>query len=322
VSRGRAWLWSSAVSIGLVAAVVVLADVETVVGQVQSLPWPLVLAGLALLLGEGVFTAVRTRALTRSLPPLRDCLVVTAWWVASLALLPARLGELTGLHLMARRLGQSAGQALNNLFMQRLFDGLILLLLGAIAMSLQSGVAHRGAIVVAVAACALAVAFLIGRLSQIFGALAAALRRQRHRRAARFVLRTALHGRRAARQVLSGRQPARLLAISLCKCLCNVAGLALVIGAVLPALGAAASAAVAALFNLTAAVPLQTIGGIGIGEATFTGAFAWYGVPAGAAASAALLLRAFLIAAPLAFWILVVAGDALVGSRSAGNVRD
>ena len=56
--------------------------------------------------------------------------------------------------------------------------------------------------------------------------------------------------------------------------------------------------------NLVAALPVQSVGGIGLLEAGFTGIGAWLGAPAGTAALIALTVRFASMAEAGLFWLI------------------
>lgn len=306
----RGWLWPLLASAAVVALLASYAERAAFNAIAETLAWPTLAAGVVLLQGEGVLSALRTRALA-GVGSLRDSLVVTAWWVAALVVLPARLGEMSGLGLLMHRLGQTLGQALNNLFVQRLCDGLVLLMLGAVAVALHAEAAARAPLALLLLAFALAAGAVLARLAACFALAARCLVPARRQRYGRPLLRAALHGRRAARGSLVGRRPLTLVALSGAKWGLNLAGVACLVVAVVPELPLLAAATLAILVNVVAIVPLSTVGGFGLGDLTIAGGLAWYGVPPALAASAALCVRLLLIAGPLVFWLVVAGADRL-----------
>jgi uncharacterized membrane protein YbhN (UPF0104 family) len=305
-SARRAWLFSgmgSLVLLGLLGSVI---ERDIFFDMLGGVPIAVLIAALFMLQLEGVCSALRVRLLAAPNSGVFDCVVVTAWWVAALAVMPARLGELAGLHQLVRRLRVSAGAALNNLFMQRLYDGLLLLLVGGAAVAAQRNLVGGDRLMLMLLVAAALVVLAISQLEWCFAAAARTVQAYRHRRIARALLRLCLGGRHAAASASVAGVRQRLAALSLLKWLFNLTALALLIKALLPALPWASGLLVAVLFNLVAAIPLQTIGGIGIGEVTFTAALGWYGVDLASAAAAALVLRAVLIVAPLLFWAVVM----------------
>ena len=319
-TRRSAWVISAVASAALLGLVLFFADVDTAFMLVRQIPWPLLVAGVAVLLLEGVCSALRIKLMTRGPASMRDAFIVTAWWVFGLAILPARLGELAGMHMLKRRLGHSFGEALNNLSVQRLFDVAILFAVGTMVVAAQTRFIDRSVVVVLSGVLACVVLFALVNLAAAFAAIAGVLLPLRHRRGLRPVLRTLLQARRAARTLLTRKRLATLAGVSVAKWVFNLGGLGLVILAFVPALAALQGVSVAVIYNLSAVIPLQTVGGIGIGEVSLAGGLAWYGYDAATAASAAILLRGVLIGAPVLFWLIVVAAALLAGSgrRSAG----
>jgi uncharacterized membrane protein YbhN (UPF0104 family) len=310
-ARQRAWLWPALASLVLVAALVAVADLDVARALLANVSWWWVAVALALLQLEGVCTALRIRLLAGPGARLGASFAATAWWVVGLAVLPARLGEVGGLVAVRRCLGQRSGGALNSLLVQRLVDALLLLVLGAVVLGAERARSGQDALVgltlVLAAACSLALFAL-----PLWFALAARLAyRWRDRALGRRLLRTALDGRRAARDLARGGRLWRLGCLSFAKWCCNLAALGILIGLLLPQLALTARAVVAVLFNLAAVIPLQTVGGVGIGEVAFTAGFRWYEVSMQTAASAALLLRGALFTAPVLFWALVIGGLAV-----------
>lgn len=307
------WLFAAIASATLFGLVVFYADVRTIAGLVAQVPWWLIALGVAAMLLEGVCSAWRIQLLSRSPVALRDCFVVTAWWVLGLAILPARLGELAGIHMLQRRLGASLGEGVSNLSVQRLFDAGILFLVGAIVVAAQTQLVGRvQAIAFSVSAAVVSIV-AIWNLAAAFGVLAKGLHPWRRMRGIRLVLRTLLQARGMARRVLTRSRLAAIGCVSLAKWTCNLGGIALVTIAVMPSLAAIQSASVAVIYNLAAIIPLQTVGGIGIGEVSLAAGLGWYGYSAATAASAALLLRVVLLGAPVLFWFIVVGADRSVG---------
>ena len=309
------WLIAVVVSAGLVAAVALFADLHTITALVAQVPWWLIALGTSALMLEGVCTALRIKLLSRAPPSFRDCLAVTAWWVLGLAILPARLGELAGIHMLRQRLSHTLGEALSSLAVQRLFDVAIMFVAGAVTVALQTQLVGRTEAIVFSAIAAVVATFALWNLTAVFGVLAQGLRPWRRRRGVRLILRTLLQARGAAKRVLTRGRLAAIGLVSVTKWCINLSAIALLILALLPALGALQRVSVAILYNLAAIVPLQTVGGVGIGEVSIAAGVAWYGHGAVIAASSALLLRVALTGAPILFWLIVVVVDWTVDSN-------
>ncbi len=305
MKRGTLWsvaLLGSALLLTLVFSLTDLSQFRAVLGAVTLKP---MLLGLVVLQLEGLCTALRLSLLAPIRPPLSDCMLVTGWWVASLALLPARLGELVGLDLLHRKLSWTPGGAFNSLLVQRLFDILLLALLGSAALLLNTR-GHLDSVSILALAGAVTALGLVYNLPVFFSLIAKSLASYRAQRFARLLLGHVLSARRAAKDVSRSVSFASLGFITTLKWCCNLFGLALVVTATLPALPFVAAVIVSTLSNFAAIVPIQTVGGIGLGETVFTGGFSWFGVSTETAAAAALVMRGALIIAPLTFWLLVI----------------
>ena len=311
VSRARRWSLPAAISALVLAFLFTFADREAFVRVAAHLSWPALLLGILLLQGEGLTTAFRLRQLAPAGTGMRSCLAVTGRWVAALALLPARLGELYGLHLLSRRLGQPFGESLNNLFVQRLFDAIVLALLGVVALVFADARQGQPQLMCALLALAATLMLIAWRLPWCFACVAVSCRRWRRHGVGRTLLRAALHGRRGARATVRGRQPLALALSSAIKWLCNLGGIVTLMLGTAPVLHAGSAGALAIIGNLAAVLPLSGLGGVGLSDLTLAGGLAWYGLDTASIAATTLYVRVLLLAAPLLFALLVVLSEQL-----------
>lgn len=307
------WLFALIVSVGLLAVVIQFADLEIITLFVDQISWALVTVGVVALMLEGIFSAVRIKLLCTATPAFRDCLTVTAWWVLWLAILPARLGELAGVHMLRRRLGQSLGGGLSNLVIQRLLDVAVLLLAGVSALLLQVQPLDYGQTLAIGIIGAGALLLVTWNLMTVLGLLARGLYPWRRFPRGRTILRTLRQARGVGRRVSTPGTLAGIAVVSVLKWCANLGGLTVLMFALMPESALLERVSVAVFYNLAAVIPLQTLGGIGIGEASIIAGLVWYGRDAEMAASAALLLRLALTGAPLLFWVFVVPLGHLLG---------
>ena len=84
-----------------------------------------------------------------------------------------------------------------------------------------------------------------------------------------------------------------------------------VVLAVVPTLATVNALGVGVVYNLSTAIPIQTIGGFGISEAILLGSFTWLGYSLSAGAPIAIVIRITMISAPLVFWGIVVTSKAI-----------
>jgi uncharacterized protein (TIRG00374 family) len=189
--RGSTWqrvvvaLVGVAVSGVFVALALHRLDFRSVLGTMRdSRPWPwLPLAVLAYSIGHflrGQRLRVLMRAASLPLPTATNIVVVG---YASNNVFPARLGELVRAGMLAERTGIPVSQALTITFIERLFDGiaiLVLMLAGAAGLAVRTGwiwdVARAGSLVFGVALAVLLVAVflpgaVLGAASRMSGLL-------------------------------------------------------------------------------------------------------------------------------------------------------
>lgn len=309
--RGSLLLWGLAIggSLALLLGVLLQVDWHAAASMLRLAAWPFVLGALALLMVEGIVTALRIGVFTPSRPGFATCLKVNAHYVLLLMLLPARLGEMGAVLLFRRYFRQGAGAALMSVLSQRLFD---LAILGSLFMLLGLSLASLLTFFqTAFLAAGLLVCLPLGLfyLDRPLAAAAIALRRKHGPRPSGFrhhVLRLLLQARIWHRHGLNRRTLLYGIALTATKWACNLSSLALLFFAIHLALTPLESAWVASAYNLLAVLPIQTVGGIGLGEAGLAGLLAINGLPLGLAVGASLLVRLVLIAAPFLFWALAM----------------
>ena len=119
----------------------------------------------------------------------------------------------------------------------------------------------------------------------------------------------------AARQV-HGARVVRVGLLTLGKWICILGGFVLLARGLMLGLDVAEGVTAAAAYNFLAVLPLQTVGGFGLGEAGLTGVLVVFGLPLGLAAGASVVMRLTLIAVPVAFWVVVMSTRSLRGHRA------
>jgi uncharacterized membrane protein YbhN (UPF0104 family) len=308
VTGGKPALWILAVGSSAVLLALVVAQVDMRAARLlmRTTDYAWVAAGITVLLLEGLITALRFRLLARGSVRLRDALRATAWYVLMLIGLPARLGEIAGIGIIARYLHQPVGVAAASLLLQRVFDMLMLIVLLAIVAVLA--VAGEQLFVVLVVSGALALMFtaVVVFIEPLLTLAATRLRRRRREQWSRLVLRTLLQARMYSRHHMSARRVLKLGALTACKWTANLLGIALIVVAVVPPMTAATALGLGIVYNLSAVIPVQTVGGFGISEVVLLGSFRLLGYELGVGAPIAIAIRLALISAPVMFWILVL----------------
>jgi uncharacterized membrane protein YbhN (UPF0104 family) len=314
------WInWAGAVGLALFVPVLLQIEWQALRALAANTRLAGIGAALALLIGEGYCSTVRLHALLGGGATLASCLRITAWHVLWVMLMPARLGDVAGITLIRRHTSQRIGPATANVVIQRLFDLLALALTFAITVLLLGSEFALGRLAWAALALACAVPALVRVLPRLLTVAARFLRgaaaRPRGRR--RGVLRAVLHTRAWLRHQVTPRRAGGVLALSIAKWTLNLIGIATLVRALDLPLDPTEALVIAALYNLLAAVPLQSAGGIGITDLSLMAVFTLFGLPGAQAAGASVAIRACLITAPLGFWALALGTLALGRARQA-----
>ena len=263
------------------------------------------LLGFGFLLLESVFAALRLHVLALPRRDARAAYEVTAWHALWLLALPARLGDVAWVLLMRSRYAWRSGAALGCALFQRLLDLGVVLVFVAVGLPAVPGVPggpYRLAGVLATGAVvAVAVLALEGWTTWLAGLLRRGVHRPRGWR--RRLFRTLMHARVWSRHVRS--RGLRLLALTLTAA--SGGALAAAYLCVLRALGIELGGAQALFLvgatQLVVAIPIQSVGGLGVFEAGLAGLLVLLGHAPGDAAMAALLLRAVSVSVMLTFWL-------------------
>ena len=288
--------------------------------MVRELSWRLVLAGVLLYLVEGVVTALRIRLFSPGRPSTLDCLKANAWYVVSLVLLPARLGEVAAVIIFQRYLGMRSGMAVMSIVMQRMLDVAVLSGLFLVASVFVAPVVPAGALYGVAAAVIAAVITGVSLAGRLLGVLAGSLLRRYGRPSQgmrRRLVRLLLQARLWHRRYFDSRMIAGGLGLTLIKWGAHLTGFFLLLAALRLPFGLQEGVLIGAAYNFLAIIPIQTIGGFGVAEAGLAGLLILSGLSLPIAAGVSVLVRVVLIAAPFLFWLLVMAVS-LVG-KSAQN---
>lgn len=311
VSTRWRWLIAILISAGLLVIVITQVDGRTMLDTARNAdPWLLLLA-LVALQAEGISTALRLRVFTEARMGSRSPLAVsrylqiTADYVVMLAVLPARLGEVAGIGLLCRGTGLRAAPATINLFVQRLFDVTVLAVVFVLGAVLQerSWTSPLGAGFGALLIVGLVVA--LRWLWLPLGWCASALLRFGRTGRLRKLTHMLLEARTWHRRGLDPQRVRKGLTWTLSKWATHLVAFALVLRALHLPVSLGEAMLLGAAFNCLSVVPLQTVGGIGIGEAGLAGLLVLQGQTVETAASAAILVRLVLLIAPPLFWLWV-----------------
>lgn len=302
-ARSPLWIVLGVLSLGLFAVVVMAADWATFSALVDNmhLGWFALAIGLFLL--EGVLSAVRIKVFTPGRPPLAACLRLNAWYVLALIILPARLGDVAGMALFQRYLGQSTGSAVINVLAQRLLD---LMVLGGVFVILGVVFAGRGSALAPTLMVLAVVVAVILVMRQLPTLLALAYTLLPKIPALRAVRRQVLAARSWYRHRLGAAEVSAGIVATVGRWIANLMAIVAVLVSLDIDLVLAEKLLVAASHNALAIIPLHSVGGVGITDAGLTALLSSLGQPLPMAAGAALVLRIAIICAPPLFWVMVM----------------
>ena len=110
---GTRTLWTASAISSLLLLSLIVSQIDWVAARAltQTINYFWIAAGMGLQLMEGTITAMRFQLLSRSNARMRECLRASAWYVVLLIALPLRIGEIAGVALIVRYLGERTGAA-------------------------------------------------------------------------------------------------------------------------------------------------------------------------------------------------------------------
>ena len=299
------WAFSTLISVGLLWWVLSAVAWEVLWGALRGAAIPLLVLAFLAILGEAVCSSLRlhvfARHPARASQPLTNAFRANALFVAALAILPARLGEVVGMVTMNRLLKVSGGGSAMAVIAQRLLDlavlaGLVLPIVALAGAAL--GEASGLLAVLALGVVLGTVGVVLAPLSVLTPLAGVAVH---YRRRWVSVGRLVLQARSWTRHILPRIGRGSAVGLSLGKWTANLLGLSCIVLACGIDLGPTTLIAIAAFYNFLLTIPVPTLGGIGLGEAGLTALLTAVDVPLGEAAAAGILLRGFLLIFPLIY---------------------
>lgn len=304
------WVTASIISLTLLALVVMKADLSEVQGMLKGLSFSALGFAIFFLFMEGIITALRIWLFAGRKTCISPALRANAWYVLLLVLLPARLGEVAAVVIFERYLGQKYGAAAMSIMTQRLYDVIVLgtffliALLGIGVFLDTNTLMIIGAVLVAFSL------FVLVKLDKILTITVLIFGKKNIRKSgiSRKIGRLLLQARMYARHNLKGCDVPLALLLSAGKWICNLGALVFLFQAIHLDLSFLQGIITAAAYNFLAIIPLQTIGGIGVGEAGLALILAGMGITASMAAGASLLIRFVILTFPFIFWVSVMGG--------------
>jgi len=314
----KVWLAAIIGSVLLLGIVVIQLDLASLKTVIQGLVVPLAVVGLLLLLAEGVLTAERLSLMAATHQPFAKALQANAWYSVLVLILPARLGEIAAILVLKKYLLQKPAPAFMSIVVQRLFD---LVMLGTLFLLVLTSLVSQLPVGVSAAVAGLVIGLAVLAIYRMEGLLTLA---------ARWMISTRLpiskpHRHKILRLVLQGRSWRRHLSnaglitaaflLTVAKWLVTVSAIGALLLALYSTLGWHSALIASVAYCFMAAVPLQTIGGVGLGEAGLAFLLTGMGVPVGIAAAMTLFVRLVLILFPAFFFGLVFVYVIVSGRR-------
>lgn len=297
------WISAGLISLALLAFVIMQVDFNLALEMLKMLSWTMLLVAIAFLAFEGIATALRLWLFAQKRPCLSDALKANAWYVLLLVMLPARLGEVAAVVVLERHLGQKYGVAAMSIIVQRLYDVIILGVIFLIALLGLGDFIDRGVIGIVSIALILSSFFVLIHL-EFFLTLTTIIFRNAPKKLYRFILQARLYSRHS----LNTKDIPLALLFTILKWISNLGALICLFISLNLGLGLFENITVAAAYNFLAIIPLQTIGGIGVGEAGLMLLLTGMGLVAGAAAGASLMIRFVILIFPFIFFAMIMGG--------------
>lgn len=312
------WVWGCAsfISLFLLSLVLVQVDFEQSWNMVRHASIFLIGLALLCLFFEGVMTALRLWIFAGRRPHVFSALQANAWYVLLLVLLPARLGEVAAIVIFQKHLGQKYGAAAASIIMQRLYDVIILGLVFLIALLGLGNVLDTQLMAIVALGFVMLCGVVLVKIEIFLTALAIIFNKIRtpfFRPLRRLVLQARGYSRHRFHD--KNMLPAFILTVG--KWIGNLGALTLLFMALGLDLNSFEKITTAAAYNFLAIIPLQTVGGIGVGEAGLALLLIGMGLGTSLAAGASLIIRLVVLVFPFIFFAVIWFAGFVRGVRSA-----
>jgi len=245
---------------------------------------------------------------------------VVAWQMFAATILPARLGDLAWMYFIHRWMGVPGGRAVFIALYHRLQDTIVvsaIFLIGIAALGAQIFGANVGLLVTAIFVLVVGIVF---SLQQLLTWAAKIMRRLDEALDARIVHVAYHHVLQVRVWYRHGVTPAVLwgtFGIIVARWLALLTGLAVLMHGALPELDWLDSIFATSTYFILGIVPLQSIGGFGVGEAGVAWLLTFYGVSLAAASSMGFVLRLLVNIVHTALFVVVMLALGITQPRAA-----
>lgn len=314
-SNRRIWFWASLVTVAFIAWFAATVDWQILRTAIAEAGPAILVAAMVLLTANGLLAVVWLHVITRRRHSLRGAFEVVGWQMLASSILPARLGDLAWMYLIHQKLKIAPGRAIFIALYHRLLDFVVASLFFVMSILLV-GVDLLGANIGL--AAGLVLALLIGIVAMLEPLLTLGARllqwasRTFDHRLTRILLRQLLHVRVWYRHELPKSLLWVTFAIIAARWLAILAALGLLIHTMAGSLDWNDSAFLSNVYIYFSIIPLQTIGGFGVGEAGLAWVLTLYGLSLGKASAISLLIRIIINLLHVGFWLATIAVVALM----------
>ncbi len=288
--------------------VIAQVDKAQALEMLKNVSWPLLGLAVVFLFLEGVATALRLWLFAGKKSCLSETLKANAWYVLLLVILPARLGEVGAIEVLKRYLGQKYGAAAMSIIAQRLYDVVVLGVIFVIALLGLGPLLHSEMMYLAAIGIIVFALLVLARLDLFLTITVLILGKDRGTGLMRKLKRLVLQARTYARHGLKRSDIFMALTLTLMKWLSNLGALVFLFLSLHLGLSFFENVTVAGAYNFLAIIPLQTVGGIGVGEIGLTLLLVSMGLATSMAAGASLMIRFVIVVFPFLFFAFVFGG--------------
>ena len=313
------WIIGLLVSLLLLALVVSQIDWQTFRAVSGRINWHYVGLAVALLLLEGIVTALRIHLFTGMRSKLSSALTANAWYCLMLIILPARLGEVAAIAIFERHLGQKFGAATMSIISQRLFDLIILSTFFFLCLSSLTGLINTTPMLLLGGLVGGGALLAMFNLENCLTLLANSAIAQKPK--LRPIFKLLLQARMWVRHIFPRNRTGYAIFLTIAKWGCNLTAIALLLFAFELDLSLRESLVIATAYNFLAIIPLQTVGGIGVGEAGLTLLLSAFSVDLPIAAAVSILMRLVLLFSPLLFWLIIMVINRVFPKAEPGSAK-
>jgi len=302
------WLWTLVLTIVVIiwfASATDLASIREALDRVGT--GALVILTVCLTMNM-VLEVVWLTLICKGRNAFRGSLRVTGWYMLATIILPARLGDVAWMYLMHKWLSLPGGRAVFVALYHRLLDFIVTSLFFAIAVLIAGTGVYSGGIWFIATGAFLVLATLVLYLDFFLGLAARILMRMKKINGLsllNLLLRQILQVRTWYRHQLSKRVLIATFSIIVLRWIFILIGIGVLIHSIAGSLGWQDTLFATNVYVYVSIIPLQALGGFGIGEASLAGLLVVYGLPLGIATAISLLIRVAINIGHFIFWLAV-----------------